>query len=86
MDCLKLERTSREATHKCLKMVSQEDNQYNTSKFITADFEGFGQCLRLYSLGEAEASNLWLTACQLGMTLRQSFKIKFCRKSYSFKV
>lgn len=48
MDSLKLETTSRGTTHKCLKMVSQVENQYNTSKFVTADFEGLGQCLPLY--------------------------------------
>lgn len=48
MDCMRLERTRRGTVHKCLKTVSQMDNQYNTSKFVTADFEGRRQCLQLY--------------------------------------
>lgn len=52
MDCLETEGESRGTVHKCLKMVSQVGEQYSTSKFVTADRAGPGQCLWLYFPGE----------------------------------
>lgn len=59
MDCLESEGTSRGAVHKCVEMVSQVDKQYNTSKLVTADLEGPGQCLQLYFPREVYGVNPW---------------------------